>query len=135
MSKSLEVTASLNVSGPLLSGQAQEALDQFSQDVEKAIAEEAVRMLSAVPMDRSGRSAGAFREHLHPTRRSAGTAVFGPMIKGVTWAPWLEGVTERNRSTGFPGYKLFANTRLELDRGRAQEIAERELEKFLPQME
>jgi hypothetical protein len=90
-------------------------------------------MLRAVPMNKSGRSRGGFQASLHVVQRGAAFAVPGPMIRGVTWAPWLEGSSKRNSGSKFRGYQLFAKTAAELDT-MATEIAEQELRKYLPEM-
>lgn len=133
MSGKLAVTASVGVSGPLAEGTSAEILDRYAADVRQAIGDRAVRLLGAVPMDKSGRAHGNFRAHLRAVPRGNTVAVPGPMIKGQVWSPWLEGTSKRNESTGFPGYRLFRRTRLELDR-QAGPIAEDVLEKYLPQL-
>lgn len=131
--KQLVITASVHAAGPLFDGRAAEAVTRFTQDATKAIAERGADMLRDVPMNKSGRSRGGFKASLHVVQRGAAFAVPGPMIRGVTWAPWLEGSSKRNQGSKFRGYKLFARTAAELD-GMATGIAEQELRKFLPEM-
>lgn len=134
MAGSLKVTARVDVSGPLLTGQAGHALADATDAIAQAVADEAVRELRAFPMDKTGRATGAFQRELHPVRKDPGTySVMGPMIRGVVWSPWLEGSSKRNESTGFRGYRLFAKTRLDLDR-RVRQIAEDKLQEYIGQM-
>ena len=133
MAGKMTVNAYVNVSGPLFDGQADDAVKRFTEDVRKAIADEGARMLREFPMDKTGRARGGFQENLRVLTSGNALRIRGPLITGVAWTPWLEGTSERNRSTSFKGYHLFRKTRLELDR-KSGEIAQRELEKFLPEM-
>jgi len=130
----LTVTAAVKISGPLADGTAPKVLERYAEDVTQAIADRGAELLRAFPMDKTGRSTGGFREHLHTMRRDRNTvAIPGPMIRGVVWSPWLEGTSKRNESTGFKGYHLFRKTRLQLDR-EAGDIAERKLQDYLPEL-
>jgi hypothetical protein len=133
VSGSLSVEARVGVTGPLADGKAAGILDRYAQDVEQAIGNRAVELLGAFPMNKTGRGRGGFRANLHTMRQERGVVIRGPMIEGVTWAPWLEGTSKRNRSTGFGGYHLFRKTRGQLDREAAQ-IAQRELQPYLEQL-
>jgi hypothetical protein len=55
------------------------------------------------------------------------------MITGVTWAPWLEGKSKRNESTGFGGYHLFRKTAAAL-RKRAIDVLQHRLDEFIGRM-
>lgn len=133
---SLKVDVRLDVSGALADGRAEAAVGQWQERTTAALADRAVEMLGDwdLRMDESGRATGAFREHLHVIRRSRWEAdVPGPVIRGVTWAPWLEGTSRRNASTGFGGYHLFRRTRRDLGK-EATEIAERTLGEVIDEM-
>ncbi len=133
MSGRLDVTAFVDVSGPIFDGQAEDALKEFDRDVRQAIADRGVELLKAFPMDRSGRARGGFQALLHTVERDLGTAIPGPMHRGVAWAPWLEGTSKRNRSTRFKGYHLFRKTAEQLQ-DEAGAIGEEVLQKYLPKM-
>lgn len=131
---SLKISLKLDVSGPLADGRAEQAVGDWQERVTQALADEAVRELGSFPMDKSGRSHGGFRQNLREVRESRNAVtVPGPMIRGVTWSPWLEGTSTRNASAGFRGYRLFRKTRADLDR-RAEETGQRELEYVIRQM-
>ena len=57
-----------------------------------------------------------------------------PVVYEIDTWPWLEGVSSRNATTRFKGYRPFAQVRRALRAGKAQEIAEKALEELLPQM-
>lgn len=126
---SVHVTAS----GPLFDGEAAAAARQVVVDAQRDLAEEGAGILRSWPMDKSGRAHGAFQEHIQITTTSRGLTIPGPMIKGTTWAPWLEGTSKRNTSTGFGGYHLFRKTAARL-RTRAREVLQKRLDEFIGRM-
>lgn len=133
MSGVLCVTADCQVTGPLANGEAERAVQDWATATVKALGDEGVRMLREFPMNKTGRAHGGFQENLHVLQKGPQARIPAPMIKGVTWGPWLEGTSRRNDSTRFKGYHLFRKTRQELQR-KAPEIAEQELAKYLPRM-
>jgi hypothetical protein len=133
MSGRMEVIASVSATGPLADGMAETAVREWLAATVGAIADEGVRMLRDFPMDKTGRATGAFAANLHVMRRGLDAVIPGPMISGVTWGPWLEGVSKRNRSTRFRGYHLFRQTRDRLQE-KAPGIAEEELAKYIDAM-
>jgi hypothetical protein len=134
MAGKLSVTAYVDVSGPLFDGTAETAAAELTDTIAKRGAEWAREHLAETRMDKSGRATGAFAAALRVVQRNAGFAVPAPMIRGVTWGPWLEGGTKRNKSTKFKGYHLFRDTRQQLEDGVAQEIADKALEEYVPRM-
>lgn len=131
MSGALTVTASADVHGPIFDGQAEAGLTHLTDTITQKIADFATRELRSFVMNKTGRAHGDFEENLHQVRRGSAIAIPAPMITGVTWGPWLEGVTQRNQSTGFGGYHLFRKTYRELDAGKAQDIADAEVAKYV----
>lgn len=124
----------LDVSGALADGRAEDAIGEWQERTSQALADEAMKLLGDFPMDKSGRSTGAFRSSLQERRKSqSDVSIPGMRIRGVTWGPWLEGTTQRNRSTKFRGYRLFAKTRAELD-NMATEIGQRELDAVMAEI-
>lgn len=128
-----KVTASLDASGPLVSGLAEQAVRDWTEDVVRALANEGADMLRSTIMAKSGRARGNFQRNIQVLQKGPEATIPAPMIKGVTWGPWLEGTSSRNRSTRFKGYHMFRKTRQELEQ-KAPEIAEHELQKYLPRM-
>lgn len=130
----LKIQARAVITGPIADGSAAKACEEWAEKVTERLGDTAVDMLRSVEMNKSGRATGAFQENLHPVRKSPTQVnVTGPMIKGVTWAPWLEGTSRRNDSTGFKGYRLFRKTRLALDK-KAPEIGQQVLDELMPEI-
>ena len=134
MAGRMTITAYVDCRGPLWDGRAESDIAAYVDEVGRAVAGEAERMLAATPMDRSGRARGQFQAHLQVIRRDLGYAVPGPMDKGTTWSTWLEGTSKRNRTTVFKGYHLFRDTRRELENGRAEQIAEQLLPELIEKL-
>src|ERR1044071_1485950 len=112
----LKITASAVITGPIGDGTAIEACEEWAEQVTEKLGERGVELLREFPMNKTGRARGGFQEALHTVRRNRSTVVIpGPMDRGVTWAPWLEGTSSRNRSTTFKGYHLFRQTRQQLE--------------------
>ena len=133
MAKTLKVTVDAIVTGPLANGDAERALQDWAANTAARLGKEGVDALRAFPMDKTGRAHGGFENSLHVITNGPEAKIPGPMIRGVAWAPWLEGTSKRNTSTSFKGYHLFRKTRQELQK-RAPEIGERELAKVMPKL-
>lgn len=130
----LKVTVDCRVEGPLSSGEADRAAEDWAQATTQALAGKGIEMLGAFPMDKTGRGDGGFRQNLRLTRVSPTLVrIPGPTVRGVVFAPWLEGTSKRNEDSSFKGYHLFRATRRELSK-MAPQVAQAELEKVLPRM-
>lgn len=121
------------VAGPLWDGEADIAVDQWLEETRKKVADEGVLMLRAWPMDKTGRARGGFEARVHRVTRGLVEAIPGPTERGITWAPWLEGVSKRNESTHFKGYGLFRKTRIKLAR-EWRKTAQDELYRYIGRM-
>lgn len=134
MAGELKITAQCQITGPLGDGRAAKVPAKWQEAVTRTLGELAVELLAAFPMNKTGRARGGFQANLHTVRKSVSQVnVPGPMISGVTWAPWLEGSSKRNSSTRFRGYRLFRRTRAEIDR-RATQAGQDELDKLMPEL-
>ena len=130
---SVTITVSADIRGPLASGDAGRALRDWAENTARVLGGQGADLLRAVPMNKTGRATGAFAANLHVLQSGPVARIPAPMIRGVTWGPWLEGVSSRNSSTRFRGYHLFRHARQELRR-RAPEVGQRELEKIMPRI-
>jgi hypothetical protein len=133
MPGSFKITVQPNVVGPLSNGEAERALDDWASSTAKALADKGKEMLAAFPMNKTGRAHSGFQDNLRVLQQGPQARIPGPMIKGVTWAPWLEGTSSRNQSTSFKGYHLFRKTRQDLQK-QAPEIGQQELDKIMPRL-
>jgi len=132
----LYVNTSVERYGPVFDGRAEIAVLEFERAVTREAAEigrDWIR-IAAMGMDKSGRGgtgAAAAGVLLNPI--PGGWRIFGAMVKGTVWWPWLEGTSKRNASTGFKGYDAFRATKFKLQRS-IPAIAEMKLAEYLPQM-
>jgi len=129
----LKVQASVDVAGPLADGTADRALDDWAKATAAELARQGADMLRMWPMDKTGRAHGNFQSSLRVIQSGPVARIPGPMISGFTWSPWLEGVSKRNLTTRFKGYRLFRKTAQELRR-RAPDVGEQQLRRILPRL-
>lgn len=131
---SLKISLDCRVEGPLGDGRAEEASKEWARNTTQALADKAIEILGSWEMDKTGRSRGGFRQELQERRKSDTlVSIPGMRVPGVTWGPWLEGTSQRNRTTRFRGYHLFRDTGKQLN-DMAPAVAQAELDKVLPQM-
>lgn len=133
MAGDLKITAKLDVSGPLADGTAARVTEKWASNTAAALGDEGVAMLRAVSLNKTGRARGGFQANLKVLQKGPAAQIPGPMVRGVTWAPWLEGTSKRNESTGFKGYGLFRKTRTALNK-KAPQIGQQELDKLMPEL-
>lgn len=107
------MTVTYEAKGPLFDGRLERAIDQGLQDGLRDVAQEGVDLVRR-------RLAGVLR---HPTghyesmvQAERATPDYAVTDGGIVYGPWLEGVSERNRTTRFKGYATFRRTTAELDR-------------------
>lgn len=112
-------------SGPLFDGRLERAIAQGLRDGLQDVAQHGVNLVRQ-------RLAGVLRhptghyESVIQTERSFGD--FAVTDGGIVYGPWLEGVSERNRTTRFKGYATFRRTTGELD-SQAGELVEHAVER------
>ena len=126
----------VRVSGPIFDGEALAAVRAFLRDTENDLAEQGQRVIQAKAkaMNRSGRGGhGVAAGAVTLTGGEGMRIIRGGQQKGVVWWPWLEGVSRRNQSTGFKGYKTFRKTRYLLARA-LRPVAQENLNRYLPMM-
>jgi hypothetical protein len=120
----VSVSFEVSTDGPILHGRGPEITHHWMDEVKRDIADEGEAMLRAFVMNKSGPSTGHYQSEIQ-TRT---VAPYNDLIihDPVVYGPWLEGVSERNRSTRFKGYHLWRITRQKL-RAKAPEIAQAKL--------
>lgn len=122
--------------GPLFDGRAEAAVLEFERSVTREAAEigrDWIRV-AATGMDKSGRGSTGMAAHgvlLNPV--PGGWQIFGGMVTGKVWWPWLEGVSKRNQSSKFKGYHTFRSTAFKL-RASMPAITEMKLAEFIGEM-
>ena len=107
------VDLGVTVSGPLADGSARNILNEWLDESKRKIADYAVRQLQAVHMDKTGRATGHYQSEIRTSLLAYNDVlIHDPVVYG----PWLEGTSERNRSTRFKGYHLWRRARDETRR-------------------
>jgi hypothetical protein len=123
----VDFTADVHLSGPVFDGSARRILEAYTDDVERAVADEGVNMVQAVLGGVLQNPSGYYKSRIQTDRAGDGTVVNDG---GVVYGPWLEGVSSRNKSTRFKGYRTFRQVKQRLQ-ARAVGIAERQLKPYL----
>lgn len=95
--------------GPLFDGGARSAVRAFLTTAADAVADEGRAMARGIAPRRSG-----YYESRITTQNLGQDAVVTD--GGVVYGPWLEGVSSRNQSTRFKGYRTFRQTKQRLER-------------------
>jgi len=104
---SLTVTAHVRPLGPLADGSAPATIHAWTDEVKRDIADEGVNRLRSVPMNKSGRGTGRYQSEIQTSNLAYNDIrIHDPVVYG----PWLEGSSNRNRSTRFKGYRLWRKT-------------------------
>lgn len=115
--------------GPLFNGQALRAQREYFEAAKEGIAEEGVQLVRD----------DYDRHHRRPTGHAWSQVEVirdpDPMVwdGGIIYGPWLEGVSSRNKTTRFKGYRTFRRMTQELNR-RATRIANSLIPPFLQRM-
>jgi len=126
------ISAYVTVAGPLMEGRGPAVLQRFFDDATKLVAE----------AGRDELRKRATSKPRHPTGATAGAIVVRDFAKGKTiitdypqvlYGPWLEGVSARNQSTRFPGYRMFKLTRGRL-RKRVGELVQGLLDRAVAEL-
>jgi hypothetical protein len=110
-------TTKITMTGPVFDGQAAAAAADFTRALAREIAEigrDWIK-LDTGRMDKSGRGGtGQAASGVKLAGAGDDWVISGGVSRGVYAWPWLEGTSQRNKSTGFRGYGTFRRTRLRM---------------------
>ncbi|MFH9248234.1 hypothetical protein ACH4LK_22735 [Streptomyces lydicus] len=124
----VEITAT----GPLFDGRAERAIQDAASDARDDVAEFAEEHVLTLMGGYFRHPTGYYESHIMTSRVSADVSLVHD--QGVVYGPWLEGVGSRNAPvTRFKGYSHWRQTK-ELVQARGPEIAERAVQRHLPEM-
>ncbi|MFD5697445.1 hypothetical protein [Streptomyces lasiicapitis] len=122
----------VDASGPLFDGRAARAMQDACDDAREDIAEFAEEHALALMGAAFRHPTGYYESRVTTTRVSGDTSLVHD--QGVVYGPWLEGVGSRNSPvTRFPGYFHWRRTKA-LVAARGPQIAERAVQRHLPEM-
>jgi hypothetical protein len=123
----IKIKIALSVAGPLADGTAHDAVREYLDHAKRDVADRAVELLRNVKMDRTGRATGHYQDML----KSQILAYNDILISDpVIYGPWLEGTSKRNSSTRFKGYRLWRQTKNQIQR-EAPQIAQNLLPEYI----
>lgn len=121
------MTVHVNLSGPFFDGRAEHAIREFLDDATYQIAGQALAEVHLI-LDLSIKHPTPYYETQVTSERAGQDMVVHD--RGIVYGPWLEGVSQRNRTTRFKGYAAFRKATQEMER-KAEPIAERILQRHL----
>jgi hypothetical protein len=111
----------VEISGPLVDGRLEHAIVVGLDDALDKTAQRGVDLVRFRLQGVLRHPTGHYESMIQTERAGADRMVTDG---GIIYGPWLEGVSERNRTTRFKGYATFRRTVGELDR-QAGPIADR----------
>lgn len=114
--------------GPLLDGIAAAEVPDAIREIVGDVAEEAQRDVEALGWSQWREPTGFYASNMLVDRVSDEAARVHD--NEVIYGPWLEGVSERNRTTRFKGYATFRQTAQQVD-AKADAIGLRALKRYL----
>ena len=124
------LTITSTQAGPLFDGRARRAVDGFLEEASSEIAQAGVNEVQARLGQVLQNPTGAYES------RIVTDLVRGDHVVtdgGVIYGPWLEGTSERNKTSRFKGYSVFRKT-VQWLQGRAPDIAQKALPRHLDRM-
>lgn len=118
------VAATVTTSGPIFHPS---SFAKYERALEEELGDMAVEMIQS-RLDRVLKNPTGYYKSKVKSSRPGGNVVVSD--SGVVYGPWLEGVSSRNRTTRFKGYKTFRQVFLELDK-KVPSVASKLVHRYL----
>lgn len=126
-----DVTVSVSLHGPLLSGTAAAALTEIAHNAINELVDEGEKRVALQLYPGHGLRSGHYRRSIHGDMLSS---LHGRVHdSGVVYGPWLEGVSTRNQRSRFKGYAMFRNAYQQLERIKVA-VVEKHVQRFMQRM-
>lgn len=125
------ITVSIKKSGPFFDGRSEAAVDAFVNEATEEIADHGFNLVHSELEMVLRHPTGYYQSQISTERVTPGHWLLHD--NGVIYGPWLEGTSERNRTTRFKGYFTFRKV-AQLLKIEAKAIAERILIKYVGRM-
>lgn len=106
------IRTSVQTGGPIFNGQGPSIVVRSARDMEEHLAEVGADMVRTELMHVLRRETPYYRTQITTTE------MYGRHVitdGGVVYGPWLEGTSERNKTTRFKGYATFRRMAQKLD--------------------
>lgn len=117
--------------GPLFNGEAERAAEEAAREIEKRTATTGVLMLRAFMNTVFRKQTPRYRLLQEAVPTYPGWKIWDQQKVVYGW--WLEGISRRNKTTRFKGYRSYRITTQRL-RPVAREIGKRVVQQYLPRM-
>lgn len=126
-----EFRSAARLLGPLFDWRSRRAAARMTERAEQAIAQHGVNLIEQRLNEVLRTQTPYYRTMIQTERVHGDLAITDG---GVVYGPWLEGVSERNKTTRFKGYGTFRRVHRQLQL-EAPEIAERIVTQYVRDME
>ena len=121
---------STHMKGPFFDGRTKKTVSEFRTHAQRDIANSARDMIRRELLVVPKFPTGYYRRHISVLKKGSAYTVHD---SGVVYGPWLEGVSERNRTTRFKGYSFFRRAWQRFNKA-AGPIAEQILRQYVGRM-
>ena len=118
----------VKLSGPLFDGRAEGVIPAYLDEAYRDVADYGVSLIQEIVTTNANQPTGRYVKAVHAEAGPTSTRVTDG---GIVYGPWLEGFSKRNQTSRFKGFVAFRVTRKQLDSGKAKEIAEGTLRKYI----
>lgn len=110
MAVQIKLETAVEISGPLFDGRSHPIMRDFFRDATRMLGDAGVERIRERLAKRAKQHTGSFGGAVKVHRLAKGQVIMADYPQ-VLYGPWLEGTSERNRSTRFKGYRIFRLTR------------------------
>lgn len=121
----------IELKGPLFDGRATAAVEDFLNEAKLEVGNEGTDLVDIWLGLHLKNPTGFYESQIVADRRADDIVIND---NDVVYGPWLEGVSSRNQSTRFKGYRTFRVATQDLQES-APDIADKVLQKYLSDMQ
>ena len=129
----VDIDVSVLTRGPVFDGRAPAAVRAYLADATQQVAQQAFADVHH-ELDRVIREPTPYYETQILNDRVSGER-WRIHDRGISYGPWLEGTSSRNRTTRFKGYATFRRICQAFNQGKARTIAERVLARHIGRLQ
>lgn len=128
---SFRVNVHTSMKGPIFSASATQAAGKrMTVAINENLAQEGVNRVQALGRANFKNPTGFYESQVQVERRQTYRGVWD---NRAIYGGWLEGVSSRNQTTRFKGYRLFRRTKQELDRDKLA-LSQRFVDQYVREM-
>lgn len=127
----MNVTVTVNATGPVIQGRAPGVIKAMARDVEDVLGRQGYAEVMTNLNASIKHPTPYYETQVTVQRQPIGVVVHD---RGIVYGPWLEGTSARNKTTRFKGYKSFARGTQKL-MARAGALAQQVVDRHLGRLQ